>query len=374
MSDLVVSAFTPALGSGQGLRTYGIVRALAEAGPVDLLHAEFGAGAPSPEYALLPDVTLHPVKPSRGARRSLAYAAALLRGTPDDWARGASPELARAAAELAGRPETGRVVADGPVVAAMLLPLARRRPAIYNAHNLESAFRAGVEGGGERATRRMERFERSLLAAYEETWMASPPDVAGALALLPGASVRYVPNVVDVSAIVPVAPRRDRGRRVLFLGDFTYEPNRQGFRFLAREVMPRLWERRPDAILAVAGRGLEADAGLDRRIELLGYVDDLPATYATADCAAVPLLSGGGSPLKFVEALAYALPVVATPVAAQGLEAEAGRDYLPAEGAEEFAAALGRALDGAAADVGAAGRSLAEREYSIESLARRLSA
>ena len=39
----------------------------------------------------------------------------------------------------------------------------------------------------------------------------------------------------------------------------------------------------------------------------------------------VPLREGGGSPLKFVEALAYGLPVVATPLAAAGLEIEAGR-------------------------------------------------
>jgi glycosyltransferase involved in cell wall biosynthesis len=374
VSDLVVSAFTPVLGSGQALRTYAIVRALAASGPVDLLYARFGADVPAPEYERIAGLTLHEVRPTRGPRRLAAYAAARLRGTPDGFARGASAELAAAADAIAERTGGGRVVADGPVVAAVLLPLARRRPAIYNAHNLESAFRAGIEGGGEAVTRRMRRFEAKLLDAYAETWMVSPADVAGALEIRPGARVRYVPNVVDVAAIVPVPPRSAPGRRVLFVGDFTYEPNREGFRFLAGEVMPRLWERRADARLAVAGRGLEPEPGLDERIDVLGFVADLPATYAAADCVAVPLLQGGGSPLKFVEAMAYGQPVVATPLAARGLEAEAGRDYLPAANAAAFADALDRALAGDAAAVGRSGRTLVERDYSIESLSRRLTA
>jgi glycosyltransferase involved in cell wall biosynthesis len=374
VSDLVVSPFTPVLGSGQALRTYAIVRALAADGPVDLLYAQFGAEDPAPEYERIAGLSLHPVQPSRGPRRLAAYAAARLRGTPDGFARGASPELADAAAALSAGAERGRIVADGPVAAAALLPLARRRPAIYNAHNLESAFRAGIERGGESAARRMRRFEETVLEAYAETWMVSPADVAGALQLRPDARVRYVPNVVDVAAIDPVPPRSAPGSRVLFVGDFTYAPNREGFRFLAGEVMPRLWERRADARLAVAGRGLEPDAGLDDRIDLLGFVADLPAAYAAADCVAVPLLQGGGSPLKFVEAMAYGQPVVATPLAARGLEAEAGRDFLEAAGAEGFAAALDRALAGDAAAAGRSGRSLVERDYSIESLTRRLTA
>jgi glycosyltransferase involved in cell wall biosynthesis len=85
------------------------------------------------------------------------------------------------------------------------------------------------------------------------------------------------------------------------------------------------------------------------------------------------LVKGGGSPLKFVEALARGLPVVSTPRGAAGLEVVAGRDYLEGEGAEGFAEALVAVLDPARGrHVGAAGRALAELEYSIESLARRL--
>ena len=59
-------------------------------------------------------------------------------------------------------------------------------------------------------------------------------------------------------------------------------------------------------------------------------MDDLAERVRRArDCAIVPLLQGGGTPLKFVEALAYGLPVVATPRAAAGLGVD-GEHYLRA--------------------------------------------
>ena len=68
MPDLLVTAFTPTLSSGQGLRTYGIVKALAGLGPVDLLYAAFGADEPATEYETVAGLRMIPVHPTRGGR------------------------------------------------------------------------------------------------------------------------------------------------------------------------------------------------------------------------------------------------------------------------------------------------------------------
>ena len=88
----------------------------------------------------------------------------------------------------------------------------------------------------------------------------------------------------------------------------------------------------------------------------------------------MPLLEGGGSPLKFVEALAYGMPIVATPRAAAGLEVEAGTNYVEAEPEPDaFAAAVLEALDPTRGNqLGAAARALAEAKYSIDSLVERV--
>ncbi len=87
----------------------------------------------------------------------------------------------------------------------------------------------------------------------------------------------------------------------------------------------------------------------------------------------MPLLQGGGTPLKFVEALAYGVPVLATRRAAAGLAVTDGLDCLLADDASAFAGALARVLREGAPEIGARGRELAERSYSIEALAGMLS-
>ena len=139
---------------------------------------------------------------------------------------------------------------------------------MYLAHNLESGFRTEW-GAGDLAA-----YEREVVRpTFSESWMATRADVSGAVQL-GGDHVhaRYVPNVVDVARIVPVAPS-GRGR-LLLVADFTYEPNREGLSFLADEVLPRVWSRRPDVRLLAVGRGL-SEPPADARIEAAGFVENL---------------------------------------------------------------------------------------------------
>ena len=403
MSDLLVADHTPVLGSGRALRTYGVARALAAHGGLDLLYARFQGDAPDAAFRAIPGIELHEAVPSRGPRRLLSYGRARLAGVPEPLARAVSPELAAAAARLAAAPGRGRVIADGPSVAAALLRLMRTRPVIYNAHNLESGFRHELDGedagDGGRALR---SFEQKLLQRAAESWMVSGADIAGARALCPTARLRYVPNVVDVAAIAPVRPTSTE-RRAIFVANFAYGPNRSGLRFLLEEVLPRVWSVLPDAKLALVGAGLQAPgastaaaAGDDRssgdrgspasdgpgmpellgdpRVEALGFVADLRAAYLSARCAVVPLLQGGGTPLKLIEALAYGLPVIATPRAVVGMEVRSGEHCLIADGAQAFADALVGVLRAGAPELGERGRELAAERYSVEALRRLLDA
>jgi len=332
-----------------------------------LLYVNFDAPEPDSAFQEIPGIELHGVTPSRGARRLLSYAGARLGGVPDALARGVSRELGNAAMRLAERPDCGRVIADGPVAAATLARLARHHPVIYNAHNLESGFRHQIDRRRFAGPQTLRRFERRLLARAAESWMVSEADMAGARELCPTARLRYVPNVVDLARITPVTlPQPER--RVIFVASFFYTPNRNGLSFLLEEVFPRVWAELPDTRLMLIGAGLPELSEVDPRVEPVGFVEDLGAAYARASCAVVPLLQGGGTPLKFIEALAYGLPVVATPRAAAGLAVSDGRDCLIAEHAEPFAQALVGVLRDGGLELARHGRELVAERYSIEAL------
>jgi glycosyltransferase involved in cell wall biosynthesis len=366
--DLLVTAHTPALRSGRDVRTYGIARALALNGDgLTLLYVRFGPTEPDEAFKAIPGVELREAVPARGRARLRAYTSAVLAGVPDGLARGISPELSKAAGALAASPRRGRVIADGPTAAAALAGLARRRPVVYNAHNLESGFRHELETGWGGGRRRLRSFEASLLRRSSESWMVSEADMRGALELCPEAKLRLVPNVVDVSAIAPVRGVASEPRAI-FVANFAYEPNRNGLAFLLEEIFPRVWEQLPEARLTLVGAGLPKPPSDDPRVESLGFVEDLASVYAGARCAVVPLLQGGGTPLKLIEALAYGLPVVATPRAVAGLQVRNGRDCLVAEGGETFARAVLDSLRDGSPELARNGRRLVEERYSIEAL------
>lgn len=372
MRTIIATSFTPTLDSGRGRRTYGVVAALARHGEVDLIYGRFGADRPDPRFEELPDIAFHPVERPGNLARLPAYVRARRGGIPDEYARAIWPGVATAVEELAAADGGAqlRIVAEGPTVAAGLLPLARRRRIYYVAHNLDSAYKYRLSES-DMSRDSLERFERLLLNGFAESWMVSEADMAGAAQLAPGAGLRLVPNVVDVLATEPVAPRGGQ-RSVAFVADFAYEPNRDGLAFLMSEAMPAVWERAPEVELIVAGKGSGEIEPPDPRIKPQGFVPDLRDVYEGAGAMMVPLREGGGSPLKFVEALAYGCPVVATPLAAAGLEITPGSDYFeaPADGAE-FATAILAALDPVVANpVAAAGRRVAEQRYSIEALER----
>jgi glycosyltransferase involved in cell wall biosynthesis len=361
VTDLLITSYTPTRTNGRGVRTCSVITALACLGEVEVAYVPFGGGKPASDLEANENVRLRRIDPSRGPRRLLTAGRAFASGATVDFARAVSPEVMAIAREA---PSEVRIIADGPTAAASVLPLSRHSEAVYLAHNLESSFRG---------TPRLREFERRVLGRFAESWMATHADIDAARELAgPDLRLRYVPNVVDVTSL-PVATPPAGGKVALFVGDFTYQPNREGLRYLVDEVMPLVWRELPEASLNVVGRGADPSPG-DPRVRVLGFVDDLDAAYAEVDAVVVPLLSGGGSPLKFVEALARGMPVVATSHAAALIDhGQPGEQFLAAADAEAFAAALASVLRGSASELGERARALAEEHFSIHALVRELS-
>jgi glycosyltransferase involved in cell wall biosynthesis len=154
-----------------------------------------------------------------------------------------------------------------------------------------------------------------------------------------GIDCAVVPNGVDLTTISPAGSRPELPGRILFTGTMAYRPNAQAAIWFAREVFDRIRSVQPDATFTVVGRDPPADVvALDSRpgVEVVGRVPDLGPWFEEAQVVVVPLLAGGGTKLKMIEAMAWSKPVVATPLGAEGI---AGKDeaFLVAEGPADFA-------------------------------------
>ena len=115
---------------------------------------------------------------------------------------------------------------------------------------------------------------------------------------------------------------RPSARVILFVGGFAHQPTEQALLWFVAEVLPLIRARCSTARLVVAGSrpGPKCARWRERGYSSCRtYAEELRAAYATARVAVAPLRYGAGVKLKVVEALREGVPLVTTPIGAQGL-------------------------------------------------------
>jgi glycosyltransferase involved in cell wall biosynthesis len=129
---------------------------------------------------------------------------------------------------------------------------------------------------------------------------------------------------------------------LLFLGTFLYQPNLDAANFLINRVWPQVRKAVPEARLVVAGAPSERisnNGPVPPGVEFTGYVEDLESLYRRSRVVCVPILSGGGTRVKIIEAAGYAKPIVATRIGAEGLHMQDRRELLIRDNPVSFARA-----------------------------------
>lgn len=223
--------------------------------------------------------------------------------------------------------------------------------------------------------RRLAACEERLAAAAERTLLVADRDrreLAGRLPPALRSRLRTVPMVVEEGAARAGGRRQDT---LVFSGNLGYFVNRDAVAWFLHRVWPRLREARPSLRFLCAGS--RCPRTLRRRIEqggaeLIEDPPDMRRVLAEATIAVVPAQCGSGVPLKVLEAWAAGTPVVASPLAAQGVGNGDSLEVAatPAEWEASVLALLADADRRRA--MAAAGRSRLHREHSVEAVSRRL--
>jgi glycosyltransferase involved in cell wall biosynthesis len=173
-------------------------------------------------------------------------------------------------------------------------------------------------------------------------------------------------NGVDLAYYRPSPARREPGHLV-FVGVMDYLPERRRVRVVRARDPARVRAHIARGTLRSSARDPTPEVQALARepgVTVTGFVDD-PRVARRASVSVAPLRIARGIQNKVLEALAMGLPVVGTTSATQGVEGEAGRDFLVSDDAPGFAAAVVQLLqspDGAAA-LGQRGRAFVEGTY-----------
>lgn len=224
------------------------------------------------------------------------------------------------------------------------------------------------------------RYERKLLRRMQRVTAVTRDDARRIESLIPGLPVDVVENGVSCSEYAETAGMPGiPGDKLLYIGLMSYGANIEAVSWFTSSILPLVRQQRPGAVLTVVskdppGNILDLDDG--ESIRVTGFVEDLKPLYGESSIMVVPLLSGGGSRLKILEAFAAGTPVVSTAKGAEGLEVQDGLHLLIADEPGDFAAAVVRLCEDHALyhELRANARALVEEKYDWPVLARKMEA
>ena len=188
--------------------------------------------------------------------------------------------------------------------------------------------------------RRIKKYEMGILKKFRDIIIISEKDKS----LLPGnkTHVHVIGNGVDI----PSTQIKDKNTDLLFLGNLGYTPNIDAATFILNEILPLLIITDPQISITIAGIDAKKKLGMPaiKNIVILENLQETINVFNDARIFVAPMFLSTGIQNKILEAMAYELPVVTTPNAADALGAVNGKHLLTAVSALEFAIQIRRIL------------------------------
>ncbi len=221
-----------------------------------------------------------------------------------------------------------------------------------------------------------ERYEKRIAGEMSLCLVCSDVDKEALSKMVGKARIAVIPNGVDVNYFDSYQKAQNRPSRaennLVFVGTLDYGPCEAAVHFFSTEILPRILSEIPDITFTVVGRNpskrLQKLAARDRHIVLTGWVADIRPYLAAARIFVAPLLSGSGTRIKILEAMAMGKPIVSTGIGAEGIEAEDGADIVIADTPNDFSSAVTELIgnESRSKSIGDKSRALVREKYSWE--------
>lgn len=239
------------------------------------------------------------------------------------------------------------------------LPIVKRHPCqvILDNHNIEAPLFIDKQRFSVRRSERIKsmiaaskikRIEQDFIKQSDQVWVCSAIDAQLTDQLYGNAASHIVPNALsldyykdirigtcEIPDHLPKSPRT-----LVFAANYAYIPNQVAAQFLIEDIFPKLQAKFPNCCLILAGRdptsGMLEAAEQNSSIVVTGTVADIRPYLAASSVVIVPLLQGGGTRLKILEAFASNRPVVSTAKGAEGINAQDHQHLLIRNTADEL--------------------------------------
>jgi glycosyltransferase involved in cell wall biosynthesis len=343
------------LDTGGKLRTYNILRKLAEAH--ELTYLSYYGGRRDADYEreilthLPGTVSIYTAVPDTTAtERYLDYLRRLTWSAPYAVSKFTAPQVRKILKEWIPERRFDVAVCDF-LSSTLNFPENLATPTALFQHNVESVLwkrKADFEVKwldrlvSKIEYSKMRRFEPQQTQRFHHVIAVSEADRQAMSSMVDASHISVVPTGVDLSKYQYDPGSRPRGPIVIFTGSMDWEPNIDGVEYFCKEIWPRVLARVPSARFRIVGRDphMRVKKVASDSVEVTGTVPSIVDHLREAAVFVVPLRIGGGTRIKIYEGMAMGKATVSTTIGAEGLDVEHGRDILLEDTPANFADAI----------------------------------
>lgn len=152
-------------------------------------------------------------------------------------------------------------------------------------------------------------------------------------------TLKVLGNGIDQSLFNPCVNKPTDSTNILFSGVMDYKPNIDAVLWFVKHCWEDIQKQIPNAKLIIAGMNPSptiVKLGEASNIEVTGFVDDIKPYFDQSHIFIAPFQIARGVQNKVLQAMACALPVVCTPLGAEGILCQDMTDIIIADDAKIF--------------------------------------
>jgi polysaccharide biosynthesis protein PslH len=220
-------------------------------------------------------------------------------------------------------------------------------PVVYRPHNIENIIWSGLRTEEKNILKRIyfntlairiKKIEKNIINDFDAilpistndlNWFKKEglmkPSMVLSPGFDPGCNFEHTPST---------------SKKVFFIGALDWRPNINGLVWFINNVWPIVIKEIPDAEFIIAGRNASVNTISHFRGTNISFTGEVESSYdfiKDKTVMVVPLFSGSGIRLKILECMSMGKCIVATPLAAEGLQYENGKNIFIASDARDFA-------------------------------------
>ena len=224
-------------------------------------------------------------------------------------------------------------------------------------------------------SRRLKAYEMEQINRFHQVFAISNPDRQKLLLIGCETKLDVFPVALDFEKY-KIDTSKTSFPTLFHLGAMDWRPNKEGLEWFLDEIWPDIEELSGELRFYIAGKNMQKqffDYDSDNLI-VEGEVFDAVEFINSKAIMIVPLLSGSGMRVKIIEGMAMQKCVIATTMAAEGIDCKHGRDILIADTADEFYRSILKCITqpNKWLEIGANARKTAEKHHEIKSNAKRM--